>query len=307
MFVLNLLKPSVQQIQKYVLVPYIIATSLNTIAILLKVAGIELGQQTMELRPMGYFKDPNVMSAFCVPGAVFGAYLLHLGANGWRRSLLSLGVFLSTLSVLISLSRAAVLNLLVSVAVYVVLSNKARVGSYVRAGLIGLVVVVAIGASLGITLDNLTDTFSNAQILADRLKYQRYDDDRFGGQKLILGNLNLLGHGGYSADTFVGMSPHSLYVRALYEFGLMAALLFFVALALLLWQVLRTALRNRGTSDGLHDLSAVVTGVLVGLLVSSFVIDSIHWRHFWLILSLSLYVKNHSLYRTPSEVPQAVL
>jgi O-antigen ligase len=81
----------------------------------------------------------------------------------------------------------------------------------------------------------------------------------------------------------VPISAHSTYVRTLAEqggFGLvLIAALFLTTLVF----AGNNAVRGRDTY-GIG--SAALLGAWVGLLVNSFVVDTLHWRHLWFVAAL---------------------
>ncbi len=79
------------------------------------------------------------------------------------------------------------------------------------------------------------------------------------------------------------ISSHSTYVRVLAEQGILG---FFVIVGLLLTTLIlagRNAVLGRGTY-GIG--SAALLGAWVSLLVNSFVVDTLHWRHLFFVAAL---------------------
>jgi len=92
-----------------------------------------------------------------------------------------------------------------------------------------------------------------------------------------------LGLGPGQFDEASPLSAHSLYARALAEQG-------FAGLAVVLLLVggtLALAVRNAVKGVDTHGIgSAALFGAWCGLLVNSAVVDTLHWRHFWLVAAL---------------------
>jgi O-antigen ligase len=79
------------------------------------------------------------------------------------------------------------------------------------------------------------------------------------------------------------ISAHSTYVRALAEEGVLGLL---VVLALMLL-TLGFAARNAASGVNCFGLgSAALFAAWCGLLANSLFVDTLHWRHLWLIAAL---------------------
>ena len=79
------------------------------------------------------------------------------------------------------------------------------------------------------------------------------------------------------------MPSHNLYVRSLSEQGFLGL---FTILALVLTTLILAA-RNALLGRDSHGIgSAALLGAWVGLAFESFVIDTLHWRHLWLVAAL---------------------
>lgn len=228
-------------------------------------------------RLRGLFKDPNVFGAFLVPAVVYAAASL-------RRSRLWFGaaVVAGIGGILLSYSRGAWINLGLSLLVYAglrTLAGRVRptLGGILAAG----IAIVALGAVLVAAIEHPTV----ADMLEIRATTQGYDDDRFANQaaalSLALEHPAGIGPGG--TEGHFTISAHSLYIRAFVENG---ALGLWATLSLVGLTWLRATWAALGTRDPEHQRRlAVVAAVLAGALVESAVIDSIHWRHLWILLA----------------------
>jgi O-antigen ligase len=79
------------------------------------------------------------------------------------------------------------------------------------------------------------------------------------------------------------ISAHSTYVRALAEEGVLG----FVALVALLYGTLLLALRNAVRGWDTHGLgSTALLAAWCGILANSVFVDTLHWRHLWLVAGL---------------------
>jgi O-antigen ligase len=231
-------------------------------------------------RAQGLFKDPNVFGPFLVPAAL--VLMEEIVAPRLLRLRLPVKlVYLSvlTLGVLFSFSRAAWLNLAVGTLVlFTVLAL--RRGGFGRAATLGAVVVLA-GSALAATVA----ASSSLTFLEERASLQAYDTQRFGAQ---LSGVDLaaeypLGIGPGQFERVSPLSAHSTYVRALAEEGVLGLL---VVLALMVL-TLCFAGRNAFLGTDTYGIgSAALFGAWCGILANSVFVDTLHWRHLWLVAAL---------------------
>jgi O-antigen ligase len=89
-----------------------------------------------------------------------------------------------------------------------------------------------------------------------------------------------IGIGPGQFEFYSPVETHSTYVRVLSEQGLIGLTLIVVLLGATLLMALSNAHRRAGTY-GIG--SASLLGVWCGILLNSFVIDTLHWRHLWVV------------------------
>ena len=121
--------------------------------------------------------------------------------------------------------------------------------------------------------------------LEERARFQSYDNERFGAQALgmRLAEENPIGIGPGQFELVQPLSAHSTYVRALAEEGVLGA----AALLALLFGTLLFAARNAVLGRDTYGIgSGPLLAAWCGMLVNSFVIDTLHWRHLWLLAGL---------------------
>jgi O-antigen ligase len=233
------------------------------------------------VRAQGLFKDPNVFGPFLVPAALIALEeVLRPRVLGLRRSTSVVVLAALTLGVVFAYSRAGWLNLVVGIAVMLcVLGARADAGPRVAAV---LVVVVAL-AALGVTAIGAT---GSGAILRERAQaHQSYDSERFDAQRsgVRLAEEHPLGVGPGQFDVVETISSHSIYVRVLAEQGVLGLL----ALVILLGGTLALALGNALAGRATHGVgSAALLGAWCGLLANSAFVDTLHWRHLWLLAAL---------------------
>jgi hypothetical protein len=226
------------------------------------------------------FKDPNVFGPFLVPAALILFEELVTPRLLRSRRIVKLAMFLVlSLGILFSYSRAAWLNFAIGVAV-VLLVLLLRRGGAARALKLLAVLVVAT-AALAATVA-ATDS---AEFLEQRARFQPYDAERFGTQRLGFAAAEQypLGIGPGQYETFTSRSAHSTYVRTLAEEGIVGLATVVLLLLVTLHWATRNVVRGRDTY-GIG--SAALLGTWCGLLANSFFIDTIHWRHLWLFAGL---------------------
>jgi hypothetical protein len=231
-------------------------------------------------RAKGLFKDPNVYGAFLVPAAlilleeIVRPRLLRLRTPA-KLALVSA----VTVGILFSFSRAAWLNAAVGVVVMLTVLALRRGGGK-RA-----IAVVAVILSATAALFVIVAVTSSLNFLEQRAHFQSYDVQRFGAQ---LSGVEYavqypLGIGPGQFELFSPVSAHSTYVRALAEEGVLGLLLLLGLMVLTLFLAARNAEAGRDTY-GIG--SAALLAAWCGLLANSVFIDTLHWRHLWLVAAL---------------------
>jgi O-antigen ligase len=231
-------------------------------------------------RAVALYKDPNVFGAFLVPAALIVVDELLAPKILKGRRLTKIAMFLVlTLGVVVSFSRAAWINLALGILAMIAVFALRRGGTRRAAALLTsmLITVGVIGVVLAAT--------GSLGFLQSRAQVQAYDTQRFGAQAdgLRIVSQHPLGVGPGQFEHYAPLSAHSTYVRALAELGVLG---FVCALALLLGTLVLAA-RNAALGRETYGIgSAPLLGAWSGLLLSGFVIDTLHWRHLWLIAAL---------------------
>jgi O-antigen ligase len=254
--------------------------ALAVLALFVAYPGSDLFAGETTSRAQGLFKDPNVFAAFLIPAALilFEETLRPRLFRLRRRTAAALLAVLA-LGILFAYSRAAWLNLGVALMVMlVVLSLRADAGR-VAAGALALVAVVAAvaGAAVAVT--------GSADFLQERARLQTYDSERFGAQRggLELAAEHPLGVGPGQFEVALPVSAHSLYVRVLAEQGVLGVAVLAALLSVTLGLAVANAVAGR---DAYGVGSAAALGAWCGLLANSAFVDTLHWRHLWLVAAL---------------------
>ena len=233
------------------------------------------------IRIKSTFKDPNVFAPFLV-GAIFLALTTMAHAQRVRLRYLVV-VALSLAGVTLSFSRGAYVHLLVSLVAYLLMELVLVRDLVASRRLVrGLVFVSPLLVGGLVFLLATTDL---GPYLLERLSYQSYDRDRFGNHlsSLEVSERNLfgIGPGQYNWPRFE-LDIHNLYLRVLVENGVVGFLALMTMLGASLFYGFAGVLR-RGPYVGVY---AACVAVVVGILVESLVIDTLHWRHFFFFLGL---------------------
>ena len=278
-----------EQHAKLVLNAYLIA---GLVAAALGIAGyLDLFPGAYDLftkydRAAGPFKDPNVFGPFLVAPLLTALHLwLH---RPFLRGLLPLAAAgVISIAILFSFSRGAWAAAGIGVAVYSYLYLITAPRNWDRVKLAGmaLCVVAILGLALAAALQS--DDFS--RLLHQRMSVtQPYDvgpDGRFGGQEKAVGLLleNPLGLGAQIFSRFYHHEEvHNVYLSMFLNAGWLGGLLFIAMCAGTLVLGFRHALRRTKTAP----LFLIVFAALAGNVLEGVLIDSDHWRHFYLLLAI---------------------
>jgi O-antigen ligase len=231
-------------------------------------------------RARALFKDPNVFGPFLV----FAAMLLvqellepRLLRSGRVTKLAILAVLVC--GILFSYSRAAWLNFAVSSIVMGTVLALRRGGG--RRALVFMAVLVLAAGAVVVSI-RVTGSLT---FLRERAQFQTYDNQRFGAQSggIRLGERDPIGIGPGQFELVEPISAHSTYVRALAEEGVLG----FIVLTALLYGTMLLALRNAVRGWDTHGIgSATLLACWCGVLANSAFVDTLHWRHLWLMAGL---------------------
>jgi O-antigen ligase len=226
------------------------------------------------------FQDPNVFGAFMVPIALilledFLTPRLFNLRPAVKASLLGLLV----LGIVLSFSRGAWINLLLGTIVLLGVLGLRRGGGrkVLRVALLAILLTGLVATILAAT--------GSQSFLLERVGIHDYDAGRFAGQAAGIESSERypLGLGPGQFEAYASISAHSTYVRAFAEQGV-AGLIVFVAFAV---STLAAAVANAFAGRETYGIgSAALLGAFCGMLVNGIVIDTLHWRHFWIVIAL---------------------
>jgi O-antigen ligase len=240
---------------------------------------------TLYGRAKGAFQDPNVFGPYLAAPVL---YLLHgLLTQPIRRAPLKIaGLLILTLGVFLSFSRAAwALNLFCVVALVFIMLIKQRSSLFrLRILVLALCGILFIAAALAVALqsEKVATLFSSRTNLVqdyDGGHLGRFDRHRIG---FLMSMEKPLGIGPMVFSTIFPEDEHNAWLKSLTSYGWLG---FVTYVTLILWTLslgFRFLLRDRPWQPYL--MIAWVT--LIGHVGVGNVIDTEHWRHFYMLLGI---------------------
>ncbi|MFK4819058.1 O-antigen ligase family protein [Ochrobactrum quorumnocens] len=236
-------------------------------------------------RAMGGFKDPNVYGPFLVLPFTWSLYRIMKG-NGRDLLVYMPLCCVLTLGILVSFSRAAwamaPLSFLCLFAVLLLQSQSNRFR--LRLITIGLLAVLVIALAILLLLQ-IPDV--RALFLERARLEQSYDSARLGRFArhwlgMVLATEHPLGIGPLEFGPMFGEDTHNVWLKAVLDYGWIGFIAFMTLTFLTLAIGFKLMFRNRPWQPFLLCAYATYLGhVLIGN-----VIDTDHWRHFYLLFGL---------------------
>ncbi|WP_169194789.1 O-antigen ligase family protein [Devosia sp. MC1541] len=242
-------------------------------------------------RAKAMFKDPNVYGPFLVLPAMMVLRELFFQRKGQLVS--GAIVLLIMLGVFVSFSRAAWGHFATSAFLVFVLcfllEAKARIQvRMLTIAIIGSILVVVMLAGL-LSVPEVREFFELRTMSQD---YDTGESGRFGrqGYAFDLALDHPLGLGP-TEFTYLEISeqPHNTYVTVLHGYGWGGGLIYYFLVALTFWRGL-IGLRDRER----RGLLIPVFAVFIPLALQSAIIDTDHWRHYFLVVGLIWGITAHS-------------
>ena len=236
-------------------------------------------------RAKAAFKDPNVFGPFLVLPAMFALQRVLL-ATGRTQMIAAVVYFILFVGIFVSFSRAAWGHFALSSLIVVVLCFWLE--AYARDKVRIMIMSLLGAAMLMLTLAGLLSIPSVASLFETRSASQDYDSGetgRFGRQgyafELALDNPLGIGPGEFSNLRIIE-EPHNVYVTVLHVYGWGGGALYYLLIISTLWR--GVAALTRPSPYRLMMIPLMATFTM--LVAESAIIDSDHWRHFFLLAGL---------------------
>jgi O-antigen ligase len=250
---------------------------IGVLALLGALPGAEL--LTESDRSRAFFQDPNVFGPFLIPPVlILVEEIVRPRLLSARLATKAVLVAVLLVGVLFSYSRGAWLNLGLGLLVLGLILS-------LRGGVRTAATLLAVAGTTAAVMAGVVVVTGSGDFLAERARPQPYDTDRFSGQRAGLRPAAEypFGAGPGQFESVAHISAHSTYARALGEEGYPGLLTLLALLGFTLIAALRNAVAGRGT----HGIgSAALLAAWCGLLVNSAFIDTLHWRHLWVVAAL---------------------
>src|SRR4051794_13859117 len=241
------------------------------------------GLLTLYDRARGTFKDPNVLAAFLILPALFALQSVVSERPGKSfRSTIALAIM--ALAILLAFSRAAWGGLAITSAfmlVLMVLTSQ----SYAQRSRIIVMAVVAV-VIVVMLIDGLLSFESISEMFRQRASLdQSYDEGRFGrfGRHILGAEMAPalpFGIGPLQFSRYFPEDTHSSYLNAFISGGWIAG----VCYAALVFVTIPMGFRPIFVRAPWQRAYLAIFAAFLGTVGEGFIIDTDHWRHFWMML-----------------------
>ena len=236
---------------------------------------------TLYGRARGTFKDPNVLAAFLILPALF--VLQSLVSSRLRlRSMIAMGIIM--LAILLAFSRAAWGGVAITSAFMLglmVLTSQSRAqrSRIIVTSVIAVAVVVMLVTVL-LSVDSISELFKQRASLD-----QSYDEGRFGrfGRHILGANMALdlpFGIGPLQFHRYFPEDTHNSYLNAFMSGGWLAG----VCYAALVFITVIIGFRHVFVRVPWQQTYLAIFAAFLGTVGEGFIIDTDHWRHFWMMM-----------------------
>lgn len=240
---------------------------------------------TLYDRAKGAFQDPNVFGPFLIAPALYLMYGLLTGKLS-AAPLRVLGLLVIALGVFLSFSRAAwALFLFSAIALVFILLLKERTGAFrLKILLLSLtaVVVLVVAVVIALQFEQVRNLFLDRTTLV-----KEYDGGHLGRfARHRIGFLMMmerpLGIGPMVFSSIFPEDEHNIWLKSLTTYGWLGFVSYVAMMAWTLAIGFRFLLRDRPWQPYLM----IAWIVIVGHVIIGNVIDTDHWRHFYLLLGI---------------------
>jgi hypothetical protein len=238
---------------------------------------------TLYERARGTFKDPNVLGAFLILPALFA--LQSVVSDGFGKSFRSTIVLgIMTLAILLAFSRAAWGGLIITAAFMLALMVLTSQSRAQRSRIVVMAVVAAVIAVMLIAV--LLSSDSIGEMFRQRASFnQGYDEGRFGrfGRHILGAEMALdlpFGVGPLQFNRYMPEDTHNSYLNAFMSGGWIAG----VSYPALIFVTVIMGFRHAFIRVPWQRTYLAIFAAFLGTVGESLIIDTDHWRHFWMML-----------------------
>jgi hypothetical protein len=238
---------------------------------------------TLYERARGTFKDPNVLGAFLILPALFALQSVVSDRFGKAfRSAIVLGIM--ALAILLAFSRAAWGGLIITsvfmLALMVLTSRSQAQRSRILVMAVAAVIIVAALLAVLLSFDSIAEMFRQRASFD-----QSYDEGRFGrfGRHVLGADMALdlpFGIGPLQFNKFFPEDTHNSYLNAFMSGGWISGICY----PALMFTTVILGFRHVFVRVPWQREYLAVFAAFLGTVGESFVIDTDHWRHFWMML-----------------------
>jgi len=238
---------------------------------------------TLYERARGTFKDPNVLGAFLILPSLF--VLQSVVSDGFRKSFRStIALAIMALAILLAFSRAAWGGLAITSAFMLALmvltsQSRAQRSRIIVMSIVAVVIVMLLIAVL-LSFDSIGEMFRQRASFD-----QSYDEGRFGrfGRHILGADMALdlpFGIGPLQFHNYFPEDTHNSYLNAFMSGGWISG----VCYPALVFITVIFGFRHVFVPVPWQRAYLAIFAAFLGTVGESFVIDTDHWRHFWMML-----------------------
>jgi hypothetical protein len=238
---------------------------------------------TLYDRARGTFKDPNVMGAFLILPALFLLQSIVSDRPGKSfRSAIAFGIM--ALAILLAFSRAAwgglVLTSAFMLALMILTSRSHAQRSRIMVTAVAAVIVAAMLLAVLLSFDSIN------QLFQQRASFdQSYDEGRFGrfGRHILGAQMALdlpFGIGPLQFHNYFPEDTHNSYLNAFMSGGWISGICY----PALVFVTVIIGFRHIFIRVPWQPAYLAIFSAFLGTVGESFIIDTDHWRHFWMML-----------------------
>ena len=238
---------------------------------------------TLYERARGTFKDPNVLGAFLILPALFALQAV-VTARFFKAFRNAIAFAIMSLAILLAFSRAAWGGLILTSGFMLALMVLTSKSQSERARIVLMTMIAVLGAVLLLVV--LLSFDSIAEMFRQRASFdQSYDEGRFGRfGRHILGAMMALdlpfGIGPLQFHHYFPEDTHNSYLNAFMSGGWISG----VCYPALVFTTVILGFRHIFVRVPWQRAYLAIFSAFLGTVGESFVIDTDHWRHFWMML-----------------------